>query len=200
MDNEVSPWTILSKQVVYDNPWVRVEDHQVLTPAGKPGIYGTVHFKNLAIGVVPIDRDGCVPLVGQYRFPLATYSWELPEGGGARDVAPLDSAQRELREETGLTAAHWRPIVEMDTSNSVTDERAFLFLAWDLSPGPTAPDETEQLQVRHVPFWTVVAMIESGEIRDSLTVVGILRVVLMVVRHQLPPTVATAIGTPPPPR
>src|ERR1022692_4849097 len=133
MDKTKNPWTVLSRATVYENQWIRVHHHEVLNPAGGPGVYGTVHFKSHATGVVPIDEKGNVILVGQYRFPLGAYSWEIPEGGGPRDIPALESAQRELREECGLVARCWTEILGMDLSNSVTDERSAMFLAWNLS-------------------------------------------------------------------
>ena len=139
------PWTILSAKDVYENPWIRLTHHEVLTPAQTPGIYGLVHYKNLAIGVMPVDAEGHTYLVGQYRFPLDAYSWEIPEGGGAAGIDPLESAARELREETGLTARHWRKLLEADLSNSVSDERAVAYVAWGLTPGESEPEATEEL-------------------------------------------------------
>ncbi len=179
MDETKNPWTVLSKTTPYENEWIRVDHQEVLGPAGGPGVYGTVHFKNHATGVVPIDENGNVMLVGQYRFPLGAYSWEIPEGGGRREIPILESVQRELREECGLFAKHWLEILSTDLSNSVTDERSTAFLAWDLSDAPAQPDETEQLQVLRVPFWEAVARVKRGEIRDSISVAALLRVALM---------------------
>src|ERR1700688_643041 len=123
MDEKKNPWTVLSRATVYENGWIRVDHREVRGPAGVPGVYGTVHFKNYATGVVPIDEKGNVVLVGQYRFPLGAYSWEIPEGGGRREIPVLESVQRELREECGLVAKNWTEILGMDLSNSVTDER-----------------------------------------------------------------------------
>ena len=195
MDETKNPWTVLSQQMVYENAWIRVDHREVLNPAGSPGIYGTVHFKNYATGVVPIDEKGNVILVGQYRFPLGAYSWEIPEGGGRREIPLLESVQRELREECGLVARSWREILEMDLSNSVTDERCSLFLAWNLSEAPGQPDETEQLQVVRVPFWEAVARVKRGEIRDAMSVAALLRVALMAIQHELPDQIAKTIGT-----
>jgi 8-oxo-dGTP pyrophosphatase MutT (NUDIX family) len=186
MNEAKSPWTVSSRATVYDNPWIRVEHHEVLNPAGKPGIYGVVHFKNHAIGVVPIDQDGNVILVGQYRFPLGAHSWEIPEGGGPAGVSILESAQRELREECGIAAKRWAEIVGMDLSNSVSDERGTAFLAWDLSHGTAEPEDSEQLQVARVPFREALARVKRGEIRDSLSVAAILRVALMAAQGELP--------------
>jgi 8-oxo-dGTP pyrophosphatase MutT (NUDIX family) len=194
MDETKNPWTAISRASVYENQWIRVDHHEVLSPAGSPTIYGTVHIKSLATGVVPIDEEGNVILVGQYRFPLGAYSWEIPEGGGARDAPVLDSVQRELREECGVLARNWLQILAMDLSNSVTDERATAFLAWDLSEVPAEPDETEELQIGRVPFWEAVARVKRGEIRDSITIASLLRVALMALQDELPHEVAKLIA------
>jgi len=194
MDETKNPWTVLSRVTAYENKWIRVEHHEVRSPGGGPGVYGTVHFKNHATGVVPIDENGNVILVGQYRFALNAYSWEIPEGGGRRDVPVLESAQRELREECGLVAECWMEILGMDLSNSVTDERSAMFLAWNLFSTSAQPDETEQLQVARVPFWDAVARVKRGEIRDSMSVAALLRVALMARESELPEEIAKAIG------
>ena len=191
-----NPWTILSRANVYENDWIRVDHHEVRGPSGKPGIYGTVHFKNQATGVVPIDANGNVFLVGQYRFPFNAYSWEIPEGGGAHSATALESAQRELREECGLLARHWMQIQCMELSNSVSDERSTAFLAWELSEIPAEPDEHEELQVERVPFWDAVNRAKRGEIRDAISVAALFRVALMALQGELPEHVARAIGRP----
>jgi len=196
MDQTRNPWTVLSKEMVYENEWVRVDHHKVLGPSGGPGIYGTVHFKNQATGVVPIDENGRVILVGQYRFPLRAYSWEIPEGGGPHAATALESAQRELREECGLAAGNWQEIVGVDLSNSVTDERGTLFLAWELSEVGGEPDETEILQVARVNFWEAVERVKRGEIRDAMSVAALLRVALMALQNELPEKIAKSIGRP----
>jgi 8-oxo-dGTP pyrophosphatase MutT (NUDIX family) len=185
-----NPWTVLSQTVPYENPWIRVDHHEVLNPSGGGGIYGTVHFKNNAIGVVPIDEAGHLVMVGQYRFPIGCYSWEIPEGGGPLGGSILESAQRELREEAGLVASNWSEILGMDLSNSVTDERGTAFLAWDLKVVAAQPEDTEQLQVARVPFWRAVERVKRGEIRDSLTVAALYRVALMVLQDELPRAVS----------
>lgn len=196
MDQTKNPWTVLSCATTYENRWIRVDHREVLTPSGVPGIYGTVHFKGQATGVVPVDDQGNVILVGQYRFPLSAYSWEIPEGGGPQDVPALESARRELREECGLAAANWMEILQADLSNSVTDERGTAFLAWGLSAAPADPDETEVLQVARVPFWDAVDRAKRGEIRDAVSVAALLRVALMALQGELPEPVAKAIGRP----
>jgi len=194
MDETTNPWTILSKATKYENDWIRVDHHDVLLPSGRPGIYGIVHIKNQATGVVPIDEKGNVVLVGQYRLPLRAYSWEIPEGGGPHSASALESVQRELREECGLAAAGWKEILQMDLSNSVTDERGTSFLAWELSPAPAQPDETERLQVARTPFWEAVARVQRGQIRDALSVASLLRVALMALRGELPEQIAKSLG------
>jgi 8-oxo-dGTP pyrophosphatase MutT (NUDIX family) len=194
LDHTKNPWTVVSRNLVYENEWIRIDHHEVLGPSGAPGVYGTVHFKKQAAGVIPIDEKGNVILVGQYRFPLGAYSWEIPEGGGDREVSALESAQRELREECGLSAKRWTEIVVMDLSNSVSDERSTVFLAWELSEIAAQPDETEVLQVMRVPFWTAVDRAKRGEIRDSMTVAALLRVALMAYEDELPKEITRAIG------
>lgn len=183
--NKKGPWTILSQNEVYENPWIRLTHHEVLTPAQTPGIYGLIHYKNLAIGVVPVDAEGHTYLVGQYRFPLDAYSWEIPEGGGAHGIDPLDSAARELREETGLVARRWRKILEADLSNSVSDERAVAYLAWGLTPGESEPEATEELVVKRVPLVEAFRMVEAGEIRDALSVLSLQAVRLLQLEGKL---------------
>lgn len=189
-DPTANPWTVLDSKEIYANPWMRVVEHQVLTPAGKPGIYGVVHPVNLATGVVPLHDDGTVTLVGQYRFPLGLYSWEMPEGGGPRGGDPLTAAQRELAEETGLTAARWLPLQTLHLSNCITDETAHLFLAWDLTQGADSPDETERLQTRRVPFAQAFAMAMSGEITDAMTVAALFKCRLLALAGDLPEEIA----------
>ncbi len=169
MVRKVGPWTVTTEALVYDNPWIRVTDHKVIHPGGADGQYGVISFRNLAIGVLAICDDGRIPLVGQHRFPLDTYSWELPEGGGPKGEAPIETARRELREETGYGARHWAPLIEADLSNSVTDEQAFGFLAWGLEAGHAAPEDSEELALRYVGFAQLLDACLSGEIRDSLT-------------------------------
>jgi 8-oxo-dGTP pyrophosphatase MutT (NUDIX family) len=175
-DQHPNPWQTLSSKIAYENPWIRVTHREVLNPSGGAGIYGVVHFKNTAIGIVPLDDEGFTWLVGQYRYTLERYSWEIPEGGGLVGTDPLESAKRELLEETGITARRWRPLLEMHPSNSVTDEYGVAYVAQDLEFGKSQPEETEDLAMRRVPFSEAVEMVLSGEITDALSMVAILKV------------------------
>lgn len=170
-----NPWTTLSIREIYENPWIKVDEHQVINPSGGRGIYGKVHFKNKAIGVVPYDEQGNTWLVGQWRYTLGEWSWEIPEGGGSPDEEPLVSAKRELREETGLTAVEWKVIQRTHLSNSVSDEEGFIFLAEGLSEGKSELEETEaDLRVWKLPFVDALQMVLDGKITDSLSVMGLL--------------------------
>ncbi len=175
MKKTENPWQKLSTQRIYDNPWIRVEEDQVINPSGGGGIYGKVHFKNKAIGIIPIDEHQNTWLVGQYRYVLDEYSWEIPMGGGPLGQDVLASAQRELKEETGLTAERWTKILRIHTSNSVTDEEGFVFLAEDLTQGKTEFEETEDLAIKKLPFAEALEMVMNGKITDSLSLAGILK-------------------------
>jgi len=182
---EKNPWRTLSKKTVYDNPWIEVSHRQVTAPSGQPGIYGKVHFKNIAIGIVPIDSEGYTWLVGQHRYTLDTYSWEIPEGGGDPNIEPVKTAQRELQEETGLHAKRWTPLLTLHTSNSVTDELGYAFIAQELTQGAMAPDETEVLQLKRLPLVDAIAMAMEGEITDALAIASLFKVQLLIDRKQL---------------
>jgi len=185
MTEHKNPWTTLTSEKVYDSPWIGLTKHDVLNPSGNPGTYSVVHFKNLAIGVLPLDKDFNTWIVGQYRYPINQYSWEIPEGGGKRDVAPLDSAKRELLEETGITATKWTKIQEMYLSNSASDEFCILYIAQELSFGESEPEEDEELEVKKLHFDELYAMVVNGEITDSLTVTIVLKAKLMMLEGEL---------------
>jgi 8-oxo-dGTP pyrophosphatase MutT (NUDIX family) len=170
------PWRRHSRRLVYENAWIQVYHDELTRPDGQPGIYGVIHFRTHAVGVVPIDDQDRVLLVGQFRYTLGRYSWEIPEGGVPFDEDPLEGARRELREETGCTAATWRRIATFDLSNSVTDESGTLYLATDLIDGEADPDGTEDLRIRRVPFDQVMAMIDRGEITDGMSQIALERV------------------------
>ncbi len=172
-------WKKLDSQTVYENPWIEVQHHEVINPSGGKGIYGQVNFKNLAIGIVPLDKEGNTYLVGQHRFPIDEYSWEIPEGGCPHDEDILDCAKRELLEETGLRAEKWTQISKIHTSNSVCNETGFIFLAEELTQGEAEPEETEDLVVRKVSLEEAFQMVMRDEITDSLSIAGILKTRLL---------------------
>lgn len=169
------PWTRLSSRPIYENPWIRVREDQVLRPDGSPGIYGVVHFRNLAVGVVAIDEDGRVILVGQYRYTLGFHSWEIPEGGCPEGEDPLAAAARELAEETGYRAARWDSLGTAALSNSATDEMAHLYLARGLAPGEAHPEATEDLTVKAVSWEEAWSLAMEGEAVDAITVIALAR-------------------------
>lgn len=164
----------MNSRRVYENPWITVREDQVVHPDGHPGIYGVVQFKNKAVGVLPVDAKGRIWLVGQYRYPIHCYSWEIPEGGGHSDETAEDAARRELREETGLTAGRLELISRSHLSNSVSDEAGFIFRATDLEQGASAPEGSERLQVRLVEWSDAWAMVQNGTITDSMTLIALL--------------------------
>ncbi|SHI58476.1 8-oxo-dGTP pyrophosphatase MutT, NUDIX family [Hymenobacter daecheongensis DSM 21074] len=174
-DENHNPWQVLSSAVQYQNPWISVREDQVLNPGGGRGIYGVVTMKNKALGIVPVDAEGNTWLVGQYRYPLNEYSWEIPMGGGPVERDILESAQRELKEETGLLARRWTNIARLHTSNSVTDEEGFVFLAEELEHGDTEPEETEDLRLWKLPLADAVAMVMDNRITDAISVAGLLK-------------------------
>ena len=182
---ESNPWRRISRRVAYENPWIEILHDDVIRPDGNPGIYGVVHFRHLAIGVVPLDveRDA-VLLVGQYRYTLDHYSWEVPEGGGRFDEDPEAAARRELVEETGYRGGVWRELCRAELSNSVTDEVTIMFVATDLEAGEASPEGTEQIQMRWVPFAEAMAMIRRGEIRDAMSILGLQQLALERVTQQ----------------
>jgi len=175
MKAQPNPWKTKSSQVVYENPWISVREDQVVNPSGNDGIYGVVSMKGFAIGIIPLDEQQNTWLVGQYRYALNLYSWEIPMGGGPRQLPMLESAKRELKEETGLIATEWEEIIRIHTSNSVTDELGIAYVAKGLTQGETEFDDTEDLVIKKIPFKEVFEMTLNGEITDSLSVAAILK-------------------------
>ncbi len=175
-----NPWKTIDSETVYENNWIKVSHKNVINAADKPGIYGTVHFKNLAIGIIPLDEKNNTWIVGQYRYPLNRFSWEIPEGGGRLGSPPLESAKRELREETGIVAKQWTELLHLHTSNSVTDECGIIYLARDLEIFEPEPDEDEQLIIKKLPFKEVLKMALNGEITDSLSIAAIFKLELLL--------------------
>ncbi len=186
-------WTLLDQREIYGNPWISLTEHRVLNPAGNAGIYGVVHFRNLAIGIVALEDNGDIWLVGQHRFPLDAYSWEIPEGGAPLAEDPLAGAKRELKEETGIEALTWREIGRLHLSNSVSDEAGIIYLATGLQHGQAEPEETEALRLRRMPAAEAYQMAKRGELTDSLTVSGLYRLRLMALEGELPSTLAARV-------
>jgi len=195
-EEDGDPWTIKSVARAFENDWMVIDSYAVTHPGGAPGTYSVMRPRRLAVGVLPIEADGSVHLVGQWRFPLQRYSWEMPEGGADPGEPALECAKRELAEETGLTAGSFEIVLEMDMSNSLTDERAVIFLATDLTAGVAQPEVVEVLRHRRAPFQEVLARATDGRIRDSLTVAALLRAHHMAVTGQLPEPLASAMLRP----
>lgn len=169
-----NPWQTLSSKAIYTNPWIHVREDEVITPKGDIGIYGVIEAKP-ALGIVPLTEDLYTYLVGQYRYTLDSYSWEIPEGGAENDENLLTGAQRELLEETGLKANKWTELGELYTSNCFTNERGYIFVAEDLTEGEAQPDPTEELEVLKLPFMEAWQMVLEQEIKDSLAITGLMR-------------------------
>ncbi len=182
---ERGSWKILSTENKYDNPWINVTEHQVINPGGGNGIYGEIHFKNMAIGIIPLDNDYNTWIVGQYRFPLQAYSWEIIEGGGKIGVDPIDSAKRELAEEAGIVAQEYILIQKMHLSNSVSDEFGLIYVAKGLSFQEASPEIEEDLEVKKIPFQQLYEMVMNGEMTDSLTVAGVLKLKILIEKGEI---------------
>lgn len=171
-----NPWQKISSREVYDNPWINVRHEEVIKPNGEFGIYGIAHFKMLAAAIVPLDNEGNIWLVGQFRYTINEYSWEIPMGGGDLNGDSLEAAKRELKEETGLIASKWTNLGHLHTSNSVTDEVGYMYLAEELTLEDAEPDDTEILQIKKVSLVEAVRMVMESEITDSLSIAAIMKV------------------------
>ncbi len=182
---ESNPWKIVAEKEVYTNPWISLTEYDVINPNGGKGIYGKVHFNNIAVGVLVLDENLDTYLVGQFRFTLNKYSWEMPEGGCPLGSVPLDSAKRELLEETGLIAQEWTELFQMHLSNSVSDELGIIFLARVLHQGVAEPEDTEQLTIKKIPFSEMVKMVDQGQITDSMTLAAVYKVQLLLLQGKL---------------
>jgi len=174
-NDSLNTWKTLSSELVYESAWIAVNKHQTTNPAGKPAIYSVVNFKNLAIGILPLSTEGFTWLVGQWRYPLNAYSWEIPEGGGPLGEEPVETAKRELKEETGIVAVKFEEIMQLHLSNSATDEHAFVFLATGLSFEEAEPEETEDLKVKKVHISEAFQMVLNGDITDAISVAAIMK-------------------------
>lgn len=190
------PWIVKSVTRPFENEWLALDSYKAIRPDGEEGTYTVVRPHRLAVGVLPIEPDGAVHLVGQWRFPLGRYSWEIPEGGAEPGEDPLECAKRELEEETGLVAGRYQRVLEIDLSNSLTDERGVVYLAFDLRPGAAKPEATEVLRRRRTPFQEVLTRVADGRIRDAVTVAAVLRAHHMAVTGQLPASLAQALLKP----
>lgn len=187
MNEAENPWKVTGQRDIYDNPWISLREFDVVNPGGGKGIYGKVHFKNAAIGVIALDEEMNTYLVGQFRFVLDAYSWEIPEGGCPEGQETyLEAARRELLEEAGLTADSWSELLRCHLSNSVSDEYGIIFLARNLKQSVAAPEETEQdLRSKKVPFSEAVAMVNDGRITDSISIMAIQKVQLMILLKEI---------------
>lgn len=175
MKEHINPWKTLNDEKIYENPWIRLNEYKVVNPSGNQGIYGKVAFKNLAVGILPIDEQGYTWLVGQYRYTLNEYSWEIPMGGVPFSESVEEGALRELKEETGLTANRLDFLCKIHTSNSVTDEEGHVYVATALTEGQPEFDDTEDISIKKVPFAEALDLVMSGAITDSLSVAAILK-------------------------
>lgn len=185
MDKHKNPWKTLNIKEIYDNPWIKVTHEDVIIPSGKEGIYGKVHYKNIAVGVIPIDEEGNTWIVGQYRYTLDIFSWEIPEGGALIPQDPMEAAKRELAEEVGLAAEDWQLLVKLHNSNSTTDETAYIYVAKTLSEAYGELDETEVIERRKLPLSEAIQMALDGEITDSMSVAGLLKLHILQQQNKI---------------
>lgn len=182
---ESNPWITQTTEQVYESAWIRVTKSDVINPAGKPAIYSVVHFKNIAIGVLPLDKEYNTWLVGQFRYPTNEYGWEIPEGGGKKDTDPIESAKRELKEETGIIAESYSELMRLHTSNSVTDELAIVYIATNLSFEEAEPEESELLQVKKIHIHEAYDWVMQGKITDAISMAAILKVKCLMDSNKL---------------
>lgn len=180
-----NPWKKLSEEIKYETPWIKVTHHEVITPGGSNGIYGCVSFKNLAVGIIPLDNELNTWIVGQYRYPIQKYTWEIPEGGCPIGTDPLETAKRELKEEVGIIASSWKLIQELDLSDSASDEISYCFLAQDLEFGLPEQEDNEDLTIRKLPFSELFDLTEKGIIRDAISVAAIYKVQRMIENNEI---------------
>ena len=168
-------WKKLSTKTVYENAWMQVCEDHVINPGGGENHYGHVRFKNVAVAIIALDEHENTWLVGQDRYTLGEYSWELPMGGAPLEERPLLAAQRELAEETGIRATNWEELIRLHPSNSITDELGIAYVATDLSFGETEFEESEDLAIRKLPLADAVQMVLDGAITDAISAAALLR-------------------------
>lgn len=190
--NTGNPWRTLGSRTFYDNEILRGDEDQVRHVSGKQHAYTALRFHVNGIAVLPIDADGCTYIVGQYRYVAGRFTWELVRGGAAPD-APLAGAQRELREEAGISAAHWLEVFRLMASPGITDEYIPCYLAWGLSRHRPEPDDGESLSLRKLPFATALGMALSGEIVDAASVALLTAARLRAERGELPPELCAVL-------
>lgn len=184
LPQQPNPWKTLASRETYANPWIRVREDQVIKPSGGQGIYGVVEYKNRAVGVIPVDREGYTWLVGQWRYCHERYEWEIPEGGCPAGEAPIDAARRELLEETGIIARHLEPLLTgVQLSNSTSNELCDIFVATDLTHAEAEPEDTEQIEILRLPVSEAIHMVRDGRIRDSVSILGLLALHADAQRH-----------------
>ena len=171
-------WRKLSSTIVYENDWMTVFEDRVINPGGGENQYVHVHFKNVAVAIIPVDENDATRLVGQDRYTLSEYSWELPMGGAPEGEDPLLAAKRELKEETGITAEKWTEIMRLHISNSITDEVGIVYVAENLTLGETFPEETEDLSIKVLPIDEAIQMAIDGDITDAISVAALLRLAI----------------------
>lgn len=180
-----NPWKTKSVDTKYETLWIKVTHHEVITPGGSNGIYGCIHFKNLAVGIIPLDEDYNTWIVGQYRYPIQRFTWEIPEGGCPVGTSPLETAKRELMEEVGIAADDWTLIQELDLSDSASDEVSYCYLAKGLSFGETAHEDNEEIVIKKLPFSELFSMVEQGTIRDAISVAAVYKVQRMIEKGEI---------------
>lgn len=178
-------WKTKSSKLVYDNRWIELEEFQVIDPSGKDTIYSVLNLKSIAVGIIPLDEDLNTWIVGQHRFPFNDYFWEIVEGGGDRNVSTLDSAKRELQEETGIKANKWTELLDMVTSNCATSEKAVVYVARDLSFGEAQPDDEEDLKVLKLPFNELYERALNGEIKDGISLAAIFKLKVLIDKGEI---------------
>jgi 8-oxo-dGTP pyrophosphatase MutT (NUDIX family) len=184
--DQANPWTILHREEKFTCSYFSVRSDTVQFGASRPRTYNSVRMKSLGVTIAPIDDEGCTTLVGQFRYVLDRFTWELPAGGCRLDQAPVDAAKIELSEETGYRATHWLRLFDGTVSPGSMDGRTQCFVAWGLQSGAPHPEPEEELVQRRVPFAVSVSMALSGEISHFGSIGLLLGIHTKLVRGELP--------------